>query len=207
MVSEIATDFLCVMIILMDKELEPFYFNEHGKLVFGDLLCDTHYPVEAFKFLHVLPLGKYHIPDSPDVRPSTTPLHGHISRWMLSSSSRERDLLNPYKAILFCHAQYINDEILWTQTFNRHRLQPPQYQQNGWSDSVDVAPYQSAVYARGSIFTDPPSSQVPSTLVGRVQPWSHEWVWDVSLWKGPLEEDTLSDKFVIEFSSFLCANH
>ncbi|KAK0443640.1 hypothetical protein EV421DRAFT_2035459 [Armillaria borealis] len=116
------------------------------------------------------------------MRPSSEPLHGQVNRWTSSSSSRRRDLLNPYEAIIFCHARYINGEISWTQTFNRHRLQPPQYQLlNSLSDSDYSLQYQNVLYAPGSILTDPPSPLVPSTLVARVQPWSHEWKCNVSL--------------------------
>ncbi len=197
----VTKEFLCVIIVLMDKELQPFYFNEHGKLVFGDLLCETLRRMEVFKSSYVLPVdyGKYHIPHSPNVRPSTEPLHGQVSRWMPPSTSRKRDLLNPYRAIIFCQPRNINMQISWTQTFNRHRIQPPQYQLNG-----RFAPYQKTLYVPGSILTDPPSLQVPSTLVGRIQPWSHQWKWDVSLRNGPLRGvvNLSFVKFVIRSTCF-----
>ncbi|PBK81761.1 hypothetical protein ARMGADRAFT_774114 [Armillaria gallica] len=185
--SMVAKEFLCVIIVLMDRELQPFYFNEHGKLVFGDLLCETLHRMEVFKSSYVLPAdyGKFHIPHSRDVRPSTELHHGQVSG-CVSSSSRERDLLNLYKAIIFCQPRNINMQLSWTQTFNCHRLQPPQYQLNCRFDSVYSAPYQRTLYAPGSILTDPPSLQVPSTLVGRIPPWLRQWKWDVYLRNKPL---------------------
>lgn len=190
---------------MKDKELEPFYVNEHGKLVFGDLLCHTHYDLAPVKLFHVLEYGKYRILQSPNVHPSET-LQGQVNRWTSSSSLRRRDLLNPYEAIIFCHARYINGEISWTQIYNRHQLQPPQYQfLNRRPDSDHSLPYQSTLYAPGSILTDPPSPLVPSILVARVQPGSHEWKCNVSLTALGKEVVDLSfDKFVVYFTNFEC---
>ncbi len=204
-VNDIANDFPRATTAPKDKEQEQLYVNEHERLVFGDLLSYTHYNLGLF----VLSLddGKYRVyRHNPNWRQSSKPLHSQVSRWMSSSSSRKMDLQNRYDAIILCHAQGGDDEISWTQTSNRHRLQPTQYRLNGWHDSVDSPPYQKALYAPGSILTDPPSPQVPSTLVGRVRPWPHEWKWDISLTKGPpLAKEVVNlsfDKFVIQLTNF-----
>lgn len=181
---------------MKDKEQEQPYINEHGKLVFGDVLCYTDY------FLGPLELsldnGKYRVYRNSHVRLSTDPqVHAPVSGRTPSSSSRKRDLLHRYSAIVSCHARSDGDEISWTQTFNRHRFRPPQYQQNL---------RQNALYAPGSVLSNPLyicapyAPRVPSTLVGRVRPWSHEWKWDASLTKGPLEKavNLSFDKFVVQ---------
>ncbi|PBK71087.1 hypothetical protein ARMSODRAFT_63121 [Armillaria solidipes] len=179
-----------------NKEQEQPYVNEHEKLVFGDLLCYSHYILGPFQLS--LEDGKYRICVGRNVRPSTEPLHSQVSRWMSSSSSRKNDLLNHYDAIIFCHARYVGNEISCTQTFNRHRLKPPQHQSKGLSNSFHSPTYQEALYAPGSILTrlqhpfasDRP--RVPRTLVGRICPSSHEWKWDAPLMKGQLEEEVVN---------------
>ncbi|PBK81790.1 hypothetical protein ARMGADRAFT_774775 [Armillaria gallica] len=134
-----------------DNEEEQVYVNKYGRLVFGDLLWYTYYYLGPFDLSYTQEHGKYSLRYGTGSRASGNPLHSQASRWKPASSSRKGDLQNRYEAINFCHRKSLADGIRWTQTFNRHRLQSPQYELNGLSDSVYGCPYQKASYAPGSI--------------------------------------------------------
>ncbi len=207
-VSEIANDFLCVIIVLKDNEEEQVYVNKYGKLVFGDLLCYTYYYLGPFDLSYTQEHGRYSLRYGTGSRASGNPLHSQASRWKSSSSSRKGDLQNRYEAINFCHRKSLVDGIRWTQTFNRHRLQSPQYELNGRSDSVYSCPYQKASYVPGSILCNVEHLLSPLSprrlLVGRARPWSHGWKWVISRRKGPSREvvNLSFDKFVIQSTNF-----
>ncbi len=207
MVSDIANGFLqaCV-IILLKNEADEVYVNEYGKLVFGDLLGYTFYWLGLFGLSYTREHGKYSLCYGTESRArdaSGNLLHNQVSRWMSSSSSWKGDLQYRYEAIIAYHMKYYPSERLsWTQTFNRHRLQPPPSQSN---DSVFGPHYQKAPYAPGSILCDLQHLCSPSrVLVGRVQPWPHRWKWGISWHIGPLVKDVdLSfDRFVIQSTNF-----
>ncbi len=213
-VSNIKNDFLCQCVIIVfkyTKEEQP-YVNEHGKFVFGDLFCYSEYSLGPFEFSNhtgiPLEYGDYNLRHSFKIRSQTEQLHSQVSRWISSSSSEQRNLPDRYDTILFCYPPFTGHEVGWgAQIFNRHRLQPPQHQPTcGPLNDVCTLPYQMALHAPGSILTNPGRNlrhllaqdppDVPSTLVGRVQPWSHEW--DVSFQVAWTETAKLSfDKFVI----------
>ncbi len=207
-VSEIENDFLCIIIVSKDNEEEQVYVNKYGKLVFGDILCYTYYHLGPFDLSHTQEDGKYSLYYTSIGSPASGRLlHSQASRWKLSSSSRKEDLQNRYEAIVYCHRNSFADGIRWIQTFNRHRLQPPQYNLNGRSDSVYSCPYQKASYAPGSILCSNLQHLFSPcrVLVGRARPWPHGWKWDISLRRGPSWEEVANlsfDKFVIQSTNF-----
>ncbi|KAK0235533.1 hypothetical protein EDD85DRAFT_1025237 [Armillaria nabsnona] len=179
-------------VFVPDNEEEQVYVNKYGKLVFGDLLCYTYYYLGPFDLSYAQEHGKYSLRYGTESRASGNPLHSQASRWKSSSSSRKGDLQNRYEAISFCHRKSLADGIRWTQTFNRHRLQSPQYKLNARSDSVYSCPYQKASYAPGSILCNVEHLLSPLSprrlLAGRARPWSYGWKWDISGRKGPSRE-------------------
>ncbi|PBK81772.1 hypothetical protein ARMGADRAFT_1091002 [Armillaria gallica] len=167
-----------------DKDL---YVNEYGKLVFGDLLRYTCYYLGPFDLSYTQEHGRYSLSHDIRSRVSGNPLHSQVNRWKSASSSRKGDLQYHYEAIIFSHRKSLADGMIhWTQTFNQHRLQPPQYD----SDSAYSSPYRKPKYALGSILLcslqDFPSPL--RSLVGRIRPWPHQWKWDISWQKGPSME-------------------
>ncbi len=201
-VSEIANDILCVIIVLKHDKEEQVYVNKYGKLVFGDLPCYTYYYLGPFDLLYIQEHG-FSLHHGVGSRASGNPLHSQVSRWKFASSSRKGDLQYCYEAIIACHMKYSANEISWTQTFNRHRLQPPPSQSN---DSVFGPHYQKALYMPGGILSDLQHLFSPRrVLVGRARPWPHEWKWDISLRKqsswGEVVNSSL-DKFVIQSTNF-----
>ncbi len=206
MVSEIANDFLCVIIILKDDEEEQVYVNKYGKLVFGDLLCYACYNLGPFDLSYTQEDGKYSLSHGIGSRASGNALHSQVSRWKSSSSSRKGDLQYRYEAIIFCHRKTLTDGMIrWTQTFNRHRLQPPQYELNDRSNSVYSCPYYpKSKYAPGSILLCSLQDLLSPlrVLVRSAGPWPYGWV--ISWQKGPSMEvvNPLFDKFVIQSTDF-----
>ncbi len=202
-VSDIANDFLRVIILFKDEADEDLYVNEYGKLVFGDLLRYTRYYLGPFTLSYTQEQGKYSLSHGIGSRVLGNALHSQVNRWKSASSSRKGDLHYRYEAVTFCHRNsLVNGMIRWTQTFNRHRLQPPQYE----SDSAYSSPYPKPKYALGSILLgslrDFPSPL--QVLVWRMRPWRHQWKWVISWRKGPSMEAVESsfDKFVIQSTNF-----
>ncbi|KAK0186766.1 hypothetical protein F5146DRAFT_1143161 [Armillaria mellea] len=182
------------MLILKDKEEADVYVNEHQKVIFGDISDYAEYRLGPFLLSKGMQDGEYNLRHGYGMRTWTEPLHSQISKWKSLSSSRKRDLPNRYETILCCYPPLPGDFTEpGPQTFNRHRLQPPQYQPKGsLSNLVYTPPYPMSLYAPGSILTNPirdlhhlfarDSPWVPCTLVGRVRPRSLKW--DVSFCKG-----------------------
>ncbi len=199
-VSEIANDFLCVIIVLKNNEEEQVYVNKYGKLVFGDLLCYTCYYLGPFDLSYTPEHGKYSLRHGIGSRASGNPLHSQVSRWKSASSSRKGDLQHRYDAIAFCHIKYSANWISWTQTFNRHQLQPPPHQ----PDYLDFhSQNDNTLYVPGSILCPQLLCSPESpyrVLVGRAWPWPYGWKWDISLHKESSWEEVVNlsfDKFVI----------
>ena len=171
--------------------------------MFGDLLRYTHYYLGPFDLSYTQEHGKYSLSHGIGWRVSGNPLHSQVNRWKLASSSRKGDLQYRYEAIISSHRKSLDGMIRWTQTFNRHRLQPPQYE----SDFPYSSPYPKPKYALGSILLcslqDFPSPL--RVLVGRIRPWPDQWKWDISWKKGPSSMEAVNpsfDKFVIQSTNF-----
>ncbi|SJL12463.1 uncharacterized protein ARMOST_15890 [Armillaria ostoyae] len=195
LVSEIANDFLCVIIVLKNNEEEQVYVNKYGKLVFGDLLCYTHYYLGPFDLSYTQDHGRYSLRRGTGSRASPKLLHSQASKWMLSSSSRKEDLQTRYEVIAFGHDRSAGNVMSWTQTFDRHRLQPPQYKLNGRPDPAYRCP-DPKFYAPGSILCNLQDLFSPRrVLVGRARPPPHGWKWDISLRKGSSWEEVVNLSF------------
>ncbi|KAK0421729.1 hypothetical protein EV421DRAFT_1960944 [Armillaria borealis] len=138
------------------------YVNKYGKLMFGDLLCSSAMICRGT--------------DQPSYFTVKSADGSHLQ-------VRGRGIYNIVMNLLPFVMYFMTNGIAWTQTFDRHRLQPPQYQPD---DSVFSPRYQKALYAPGSIVCDLQHLLSPRRiLVGRAQPSLHRWKWDISLRKEP----------------------
>ncbi len=81
MVSDIANDFLHVIILLKDEADEVLYVNKYGKLVFGDLLRYSYYFLGPFVLSYTQEHGKYSLGHGYRWRVSGDPLHSQVNRW------------------------------------------------------------------------------------------------------------------------------
>ncbi|SJL12476.1 uncharacterized protein ARMOST_15903 [Armillaria ostoyae] len=195
-VSEITNDFLRIIIVLKNNEEEQVYVNKYGKLVFGDLLCYTYYHLGPFDLFYTQEHGKYSLHGGIGLRAFGNSLHSQVSRWISSSSLQKGDLQHRYEAIAFCDRMSACKGMSWTQIFDRHRLQPPQYELNGPSDPAYRCPDPKDSYAPGSILCDLQDLFSPRrVLVGRAQPPPHGWKWDISLYKGSSWEEVVDLSF------------
>ncbi len=205
-VSEIANDFLCIIIVSKDNEEAEVYVNKYGKLVFGDLLCCTDYRLGPFDLSYTQEDGKYSLCHGIGSRESGKLFHSQASRWISSSSLWKEDLQHCCEAIAFCHRRSAGNVTSWTQIFDRHRLQPPQYELNGLSDPAYRCPDPKDFYVPGSILYNMQDLFSPRrVLVGRARPPPHGWKWDVSLDKEPSGEEVVNlsfDKSVVQSTNF-----
>ncbi len=172
--------------------------NKYMSTSMGNLCLEIYYAIlitgwGPFSLSYTQKHGKYSFHHGIALRASGNSLHSQVSRWKLSSSSQKGDLQYRYEAIIACHMKYSANEISWTQTFNRHRLQPPPSQSN---DSVF-----GSLYMPGGILCDLQHLFSPrQVFVRRAWPWPHGWKWDISLHKEPSWEEVVNlsfDKFVI----------
>ncbi|SJL12469.1 uncharacterized protein ARMOST_15896 [Armillaria ostoyae] len=170
-------------VFVPDNKAEQVYLNEYGKLVFGDLLCYTHYYLGLFELFYTQEHGTYSLCHNTELRTSGSPLYSpEVSRWISSSSLQKGDLQHRYGAIALCHRRSAGNRMSWTQTFDRHRLQPPQYELNDPSDPAYRCPDPKDFYAPGSILCDLQDLISPRrVLVGRARSPPHGWKWDISL--------------------------
>ncbi|PBK79197.1 hypothetical protein ARMGADRAFT_1093361 [Armillaria gallica] len=179
-----------------DNEEEQVYVNEYGKLVFGDLLCYTYYYLGPSSLSYTQEHDKYRLHRGIASRASGNPLHSRASRRISSSSLWKGDLQHCYEVIAFCHRRSIGNRMLWTQTFDRHRLQPPQYELNGPSDPAYHCPDPKDFYVPGSILCNLRDLLSPCrVLVGRARPPPHGWEWDISLDKEPSRVEVVNLSF------------
>ncbi len=188
---------------MKDKEGEQVYVNKYGKLVFGDLLCYTRYWLGPFNFSYTQDHGKYSLSHGIGPHVSSNPLHSQDSIQILSSSLQKEGLQHRYEVIAFCHRMSVGNVMSWTQTFDRHRLQPPQYELNGPSDPAYRCPDPKDFYAPGSILCCLQDLFSPrGVLLGRARPSPPGWKWVISLQKESEFVNLSFDKFVIQLTNF-----
>ncbi|KAK0431065.1 hypothetical protein EV421DRAFT_201476 [Armillaria borealis] len=101
-------------VFFQDNEEEQVYVNECGKLVFGDLLCYTHYYLGPFELSYTQEHGRYSLCHGIGSRASGSPPHSQVSWWISSPSLRKGDLQHHYGAIAFCHRRSTGNVMSWT---------------------------------------------------------------------------------------------
>ncbi|KAK0217184.1 hypothetical protein IW262DRAFT_1508642 [Armillaria fumosa] len=186
---------------------EEVYVNKYGKPVFGDLLCYTYYHLGPFSLSCTQEDGKYSLCWDAS-RASDRLFHSQASRWKSSSSLQKGDLQNCYEVIIYFHRSSlaIGNNVLWTQTFNQHGFQSPQYGLNGLSNPTYHCLDPKDFYAPGSILCNLQDLfSLHQVLVGRVLPPLHGWKWDIYLPKlqGPSGKEEMAEIIDLSFDNGL----